>query len=315
MDHDLTGWNRTKLRHLHCVLAIASHGHMGRAAHALGISQPALSKTLSEFEDMLGVRLFTRSRSGVVATEAGQVLLGYAGSSLRTLREGLDHVSSAVRPEAPTIAFGALPTVAQTVAPEAVRLFRQKWPATRFKVHIGMNSELLALLKRGEIDLLLGRLADPSEMLGVSYEHLYAEDVVIVVRPGHPLARMPIVEPHALSPYCMLLPMPATAIRHSIDSFLIRSSTSIEGGSIETMSDSFCRAYVQVSEAIWFMAIGTVEQDLARGTLVRLACDTRHTTGSVGLTLRSDGVRPQVVTELIDCIRIAAAARRQAREA
>lgn len=310
MQHPLTGWNRTKLKHLHCLIAIASHKHMGRAAAALGVSQPALSKTLAEFEDILGVPLFVRARNGVVPTAAGHLLLGYAGSSLRTLREGLDHASASVRPDAVVIAMGALPTVARTVAPVALRNFRRSWPQARLQVKIGVNTELLALLKRGELDLVLGRMAEPAEMLGLSYEHLYAEELVAVARPGHPLAAATHIEPQRLADYDLVLPPEGTAIRSSVDAFLIRYGVSAQQGATETISDSFAQAYVRLGDSIWFIAIGVVEQELAAGTLVRLACDTRHTTGSVGLTQRSDAMTSPAVRELMEAIRGVAGARR-----
>ncbi|HEY9279421.1 MAG TPA: LysR family transcriptional regulator, partial [Eoetvoesiella sp.] len=125
------GLNRIKLRHLHCLVAIAAHRHMGRAAESLGMSQPAISKTLAELENIVQAALVIRSRRGATLTEKGLTLLGYAGSSLRTLREGLDHISSTVRSDIVEIAIGTLPTVASTVAPRAIRQFKQSWPGAR----------------------------------------------------------------------------------------------------------------------------------------------------------------------------------------
>ncbi len=82
--------DRIKLRHLHSLVAVSEHGALVRAAEALSVTQPAVSKTLAELEDIVGQQLFKRSPRGVALTDAGQQLLRYAGSSLRTLREGLD---------------------------------------------------------------------------------------------------------------------------------------------------------------------------------------------------------------------------------
>ena len=306
-----SGLGRIKLRHLQCLVAIAAHRHMGQAADALGISQPAISKTLSELEDAVQAQLVVRSKRGVWLTEKGQVLLRYAGSSLRTLREGLDHISSEIRDDVAVIAMGTLPTVAPTIGPQAASLFKRNWPSVRLSVHTGVNAGLLALLKRGELDLVLGRVAEPSEMLGLSYEHLYEEPVVVVARPGHPLAAAARVEPAEIAACGMVLPLPGTAIRHTIDSYLVRHGVGVGREAIETLSDAFARSYVASTDAVWLIALGVVERDLAAGALVRLACDTLHTSASVGLTLRSDAVPSQAVRALLDCIRAAAASRRK----
>ena len=306
------GLNRMKLRYLQCLVAIAAHRHMGRAAESLGISQPAISKTLAELENIVQTTLVIRSRRGAALTEKGLTLLGYAGSSLRTLREGLDHISSAVRPDVAVIAIGTLPTVASTVVPHAIRQFKLGWPGARLSVRSGVNAELLALLKRGELDLVLGRVAEPSEMRGLSYEHIYEEDLVLVVRPGHPLAGLSEVDPAAVVQFPMLVPLPGTAIRHSVDSFLIRHGVGLGKDMIETISDTFARAYVAISDTVWMIAVGVVEDDLRIGRLARLACDTHHTTASVGLTLRSDVVPSHAVRALLECIRAAAVQRGRA---
>ena len=68
--------DRLKMRHLRTLVAIAEHGSLVRAAKALSISQPAVTKTLAELEDIAGHRLFERSPKGVTLTGAGQILVG-----------------------------------------------------------------------------------------------------------------------------------------------------------------------------------------------------------------------------------------------
>ena len=78
---------RIKYRHLLCFLEIARQGSLARAADILAISQPAISKTLKELEDLLETRLFARSRQGVELTPAGTRFMRYAGPSVQALRD------------------------------------------------------------------------------------------------------------------------------------------------------------------------------------------------------------------------------------
>src|SRR5690606_40355984 len=86
--------NRIKLRNLHCFLEVARQGSVQRAADALAISQPAVSKPLRELEELLCNRLFERNRQGVVLTEAGTAFLHVAGPSLQALRRGIENLRS-----------------------------------------------------------------------------------------------------------------------------------------------------------------------------------------------------------------------------
>ena len=86
--------DRLKMRHLRTLVAIAEHGSMVRAAKALSISQPAVTKTLAELEDIAGHRLCERSPKGVTLTGAGQILVRHTGSGLRAIHDGLSSLSA-----------------------------------------------------------------------------------------------------------------------------------------------------------------------------------------------------------------------------
>ena len=82
----------------------------------------------------------------------------------------------------------ALPTVAGGLLVDALARLRERRPHAGVSVGIGDNPELLAGLKAGEIDVAVGRMAEPAMMQGVSFELLYAESLAVVTRPQHPLA-------------------------------------------------------------------------------------------------------------------------------
>lgn len=299
--------SRLKLRHLQCLLAVAQHRHLGRAAQALAISQPAVSKTLAELEDILGVPLFDRSRRGVVLTAQGQTLLGYAGSCLRTLREGVELVRGAGEETSAPIAVGLLPTAEAQLFPAALQRFRRTHPRGRLLIQTGGGyGEMLARLKRGELDLVLGRQAEPAEMTGLSFEPLYTEDMVLAVRPGHPLLAAAPFDLARLAEQELLLPSEGSIVRRSADAFLIGHGIGPPAATVETMSVTFSRVHAQASDAVWFVPVGIAAPDLRAGTLVRLPVDTASTSAAVGLTLRGDAVPSQAVTALVQAIREAA---------
>ncbi|WP_124078382.1 pca operon transcription factor PcaQ [Pigmentiphaga humi] len=301
--------DRIKLRHLRSLVAISEHGALVRAAEALAITQPAVSKTVAELEEIVGQKLCERSPRGVELTDAGRLLVRYAGSSLRTLREGLDSITRDRSIEAPVVLIGAAPNVAAGVLPKALNLFGQRNPQARVRVRTGTNAQLISELRRGGLDLVLGRLVDPSGMQGLNFEPLYTEVLIFAVRRGHPLAQQRPLSPRALSSFRMVLPDLGTRIREAADRFLLTEGVDDPLNAIETFDTSFGRNYVLQSDAVWCVPEGAVESDLREGVLYRLPLDTHTTEGPVGLTLRADMVPSGALQQVLAAIRDSAVAR------
>jgi LysR family transcriptional regulator, pca operon transcriptional activator len=302
--------DRIKLRHLHSLVAIAEHGSLVRAADALSVTQPAVSKTLAELEDIVGQRLVERTSKGVELTAAGHLLVRYAGSSLRTIREGLDSITRSRTAHGPVVIVGALPNVAATVLPPALLRFAERVPHARLQVRTGSNAQLIAALRQDQLDVVIGRLAEPSDMQGLSFEQLYTEPLVFAVRPGHPLARRPRVVAAALSHHRLVLPDLGTRIREAADRFFLAAGLGLPGDVLETIDVSFGRAYVLQADAIWCAPLGVVENDLRERKLLRLPLDTRMTEGPVGLTLRADKPPSEALQQVMEEVRDQAALRR-----
>jgi len=302
-------YDRLKLRHLNCLVAIAERGNFVRAADALSITQPAVSKTIAELENIVGQRLVERTRKGIELTSAGRVLVRYAGSSLRTIREGLDSIARTRTIDAPVILIGVLPNVAITVLPQALLRFAAEVPQARVRVRTGSNAYLIAALRQGELDVVIGRLAEPSDMQGLSFEHLYTEALVFTVRPGHPLAGRQHLAPAALLEHRLMLPDAGTRVREAADRFFLASGLGLPENFIETIDVSFGRSYVMQTDAVWCTPLGVVENDLQQGALVRLPIETQITMGPVGLTLRADRLPSEALQRVLDEIRTSAGER------
>lgn len=304
--------DRLKFRHLRALVAVAEQGTLVRAADVLAITQPAVSKTLAELEDIVGRRLLERTPKGVKLTASGRVLLRYAGASLRTLGEGLDSLATEQEGEVPVLRIGALPNVAATVLPPALLRFAAATPRARVTVRTGSNAKLIAALRQGVLDLVIGRLAEPSEMQGLSFEQLYTEPLVFVVRSGHPLAARRRIEPTLLRQYRLVLPDAGTRVREAADRFFVSSGMGLPVQVIETIDLAFGRSYVLQSDAVWFVPLGAIENELLQASFVRLPVDTRITEGPVGLTRRVDRVTSDALQAVMDEVRQGAAERLRA---
>ncbi|RWX80935.1 pca operon transcription factor PcaQ [Neorhizobium lilium] len=299
--------SRVKFRHLHTFVEVARQKSIGRAAEALRVSQPAVTKTIRELEEALGVAVFERDGRGIRITRYGEVFLRHAGAALTALRQGIDSVSQELFDAGPPIRIGALPTVSTRIMPKAMTAFLAAGTGSRVKIVTGENAVLMEQLRLGELDLVVGRLAAPEKMTALSFEHLYSEQVVCVVRSGHPLTTLGHSVFESFGSYPVLMPSRGSIIRPTVEQFLITNGISSLPTQIETVSDAFGRAFVRSSDAIWIISAGVVAADIEDGLLATLPIDTSETRGPVGLTIRADAVSSRPLSILMHTIREAAA--------
>ncbi|MGR3639155.1 pca operon transcription factor PcaQ [Alterinioella nitratireducens] len=295
---------RIKIRHIQAFVEITRQGRMNRAAEALYLTQPAMSRTLKELEEIVGQPLLIRSRAGVTLTPQGKVFLHFARMSLAALRQGFDGVAQVERRGRSLLSVGLLPSVAAWLMPEVVREAELALPELALRILDGPHAYLIERLRSGDLDLVIGRMGPPDTMQGLSFMQLYNEHVVFVTRPGHPILEAPSLD--ALTDWPVVYPPDGSAIAPLVERFLIANGVGEIPRKLETVSGAFGRVYTHRSDAIWIISSGVVANEVAEGKLVELPFDTSLTTGPVGLMLRPDaepalGVEPfrKVLEEVV----------------
>ncbi|MEQ6204477.1 pca operon transcription factor PcaQ [Sulfitobacter sp. HNIBRBA2951] len=284
---------RIKFRHLDAFSAIARAGSFKTAATELHLTQPAISKTLKELEGILGVSLMQRSRAGVTLTPEGEVFLQFAEQSTAALRHGLQSLR-ATDAAAGKLRLGALPSVASALLPRAALAFGDRNPDTMVEIYEGTHHDLTRRLRSGGLDLVVGRLGKPDTMVGLSFQQLYTEEVVVVARPDSPA--LSITDPADLAQVRVLYPPQDSAIRPLVARLLIAKGVPLFRNRIETASSAFGRTVtLQEAGTVWITSHGVVAEDIAQGRLKPLALDMGPTRGAVGIMSRAEEV-PAVAT-------------------
>lgn len=297
---------RIKLRHLQCFVEVARHGSMVRAADRLAVSQPAISKTIRELEDTLGAALFDRSAREVTLTRCGAMFLRYAGAGMTALIQGVDSLAQAGMESESAIRVGVLPTVAARIVPHAVQRFKAESRAL-ISLETGSNAAMLSQLRVGELDLVVGRLAQPDQLTGLSFAYLYSERVSFVVRAGHPLLRDPGFTLDRIRDYTVVYPIAGSIIRPFVERFLIANGVAALPDRIETVSNAFGRVFVRETDAVWIISHGVVAREIVAGGLAELPVDTGDTLGPVGLTMRAGEPASPAVQMFVDAVQEVAA--------
>lgn len=280
--------NGIKLRHLEAFLAVAEAATISAAARARNVSQPALSKTISELETMLGTALFTRTGRQVVLTPAGEAFRRHALASLQSLEAGVRAITGAGRVD--VVKVGVLPTVASGLFPAVALEFSELRPDARIAVITGPNRYLIERMRTGGLDLVVGRMAPAREMAGLSFEYLYDETVYLVARKDHPGLDMPPSE--ALRRYPVILPNPGSIIRQQVMQYLIANGlVDAISTRFETVARPVGLPLVERSDMLWFISRGVVERELGEGRIATLDLGVDYLTGAVGLTRKFDFTR------------------------
>lgn len=278
--------NRIKFRHLVSFLEVARQRSFARAADSLAVSQPAISKTLKELEETLDARLFERSKSGVSLTPAGITFLRYAGPCVQSLRDGVNTLRGDSQAGG-LVRVGVLSTAESHVVPEVVLRLHRNHPMLVISVATGLSAYLLAQLRIGELDLVVGQMTDSPEIHGLTFEHLYSESMALVVRPEHPLLGAGLSDPALLGDYPLILPLAGTTIRQYAEGFFIQCGIPLPAQRLETLSPVLSRRYALSSDALWLAPLDTVRLDLQAGELAELELGVRETGGSIGFCWNS----------------------------
>ena len=181
-----------ELRHLRYFVAVAEALSFARAARALSISQPPLSRQIRALEEELGTALFARTKRWVQLTPAGTALLPEARRLLREadgLKAGAQRLAAG---EVGTLALGFISVAAYNLLPDLAPEFRHRHPGVKLVLQEATSDVLLAALRQGELDV--GFVLPPVDAPGLEYVPL-AHDTLIAALPAgsaHARAKGPI---------------------------------------------------------------------------------------------------------------------------
>lgn len=171
---------RVKLRDLHIVLAVADAGSMTRAAEELAVSYPVVSKTISDLERTLGVKLFDRSISGVEPTHYGRALLQSGVAVFDEMRKGLQQIEFIKQPDAGELRIGSSIVVDAGLLPAVIERFSRELPkATLHVLPENIATQQYDNLRNRNVELVLGRLPTTMGELDLVTETLFHEPNVV----------------------------------------------------------------------------------------------------------------------------------------
>jgi LysR family hydrogen peroxide-inducible transcriptional activator len=180
------------LQELKYLVALADHGHFGRAAEACFITQSTLSTQIKKLEEFLGVTLFDRSLKRVTPTPIGREILAAARNIVEESERIRELAKHAQDPMSRTLHLGVIPTLGPYYLPHALTLVHKKHPGLRLLLREEMTPQILEHLVDGKLDA--GLLALPITDDSLRVEPLFYEPFLAALPAGHPLAKRDVLK-------------------------------------------------------------------------------------------------------------------------
>jgi DNA-binding transcriptional LysR family regulator len=203
---------RMKLQDLHVFMTVAQAGSMRKAAQSLNTVQPAISRSIAELEQTLGVRLLDRHRQGVMPTEYGRALIDCGVAVFDDLRQGVKNIEFLADPAAGEARVGCNPFIAASFVSSVIDRVSKQYPRIGFHV-VGAEAEALHRdLRERNIDLLVAWRFDLGGDDDLAFEPLYDDHYAVLAGTKNPWTRRRRIELAELMNESWALPPPNTVI-------------------------------------------------------------------------------------------------------
>lgn len=290
--------NRLRMRQIALILAIHEHRTLRGASAQLGMSQPAASKMLQELEDALGLRLFERVGRGLQFNGAGERVLDYC-QSLRGSMESLNRELVELRQgSAGRLAVGSIMAASPGRLTNALLGIKRQNPLLSIEVAVDTSDRLLAQLREGVLEVVIGRMADEH---GGDYQFrpIDDEELAVVAGLAHPLARKRLVTLEELLSYAWALQPSGSPMRALIDQEFRDRGLALPRGLIETGSILTSINLVRSSQMVAVIPAAVARSHVEHGILRQLPFRFQRRLEAYGSIVRRDHLLSQSARQFL----------------
>jgi LysR family transcriptional regulator of gallate degradation len=283
--------------------AVAERGSLCTAAHQLEVTPAAVSTSVRKLEDFLHLSLFVRTVTGLVPTEPGRGLLEHVKLARNHLQNACDEVLSMQGVRRGRVRVGTLPFAQTMILPQAILRLLQSHPQLDISTTEGPYRDLVASLKCGDIDFFVGAMRGESVDPALREERLLDDHLSVIVRKGHPLARLAHIGWPDLLRYEWILPTRGTPSREVLAQAMQRLGLAPPAHFIESSSFPMLRCVLLESDRITVASRHQICYEETHGLLTALPFDLHETRRSIGITRRVHGTPSPAVELLIQKIK------------
>jgi molybdate transport repressor ModE-like protein len=294
-------------RRLAHLAAAARCGSLTAAAAELGLTQPALSKSIAELERTFGVPLLERGRFGASPTAAGEALIARGRAIEAELRAAVDEIDAIRGAHRGRIVVGCGPSEATRLLPLALEALHASDPGLRVTVLYGLNEALMPMVRRGEVDFALSSVPRTASDPELQHETLHTDTAVVVAHADHPLAARRSVKPVELAGQRWVLARRRELERRALDELFLQAGLKPIDAEIETTSAVLMKTVVLQGRHLSFLPREMIHWEERAGLLRPVPVVASQWARAVGITRRRRGRTTPAAAALVAALRIVAA--------
>ena len=278
------------------------------AAHMLSITSAAVYNSIRGLENLLELPLFGKDPSSVHPTPYCKILVSHTKLAFSQIRHITDDIASLNGISCGQIVVGTLPYSRTILIPRAINQLLAEHPQLDVSTIEGPYNSLVAGLRSGEIDLIIGAIRPKESAPYLTTETLFHDKLAIHARSDHPLAKEDNLTYKALQTMQWVLPPTGTPTRQLFDEYFAKHKLNIPPNAIETSSASMVRGLLLESDRVALLSEHQIYYEKQLGALTTLAINLQETYRPIGITLLSH-IRPSPATRLfLENIRLVAKA-------
>jgi DNA-binding transcriptional LysR family regulator len=286
------------LRHLRALVALSDLKLIARVSEAIGVTQPAVSKQIAELEKIVGAPVVTRDRNRLYLTPIGVCLADHARQALSQLDRAAFDIEAMTSGVSGSVAIGVVSSVASTLLPGTIALFKRSTPQANVSVSEGHFVELLPQLEAGALDVVIARIWQPRELAGIDQMALSSEPVVVVAGRNHPLAQASDVVWSDVASYPWILPQPNSVARQAVDALFAANKLPPPTNTIASLSLALNLELLRTMPALGFLPQQLAKEQAARGETVTLPLDTHDLLSEARCFWRKDQIAQNATLSL-----------------
>jgi DNA-binding transcriptional LysR family regulator len=296
-----------ELRLLRHALALARYRNFARAAEALHLTQPSLSRSIAVLESDLGVRLFDRSKSGVRPTTYGELLLQRGAALVGGEEELRREIQLLAGLETGTLCIGAAPYPSEISVADATGRLLNRHPNLNIEVLCSDPDEIARRVLAGQFDVGIGNHRAVADTPRLRFDPLPQHRIYIACRPGHPLAGRRDLTRDDVLRYPMattVLPGPqGAAAATGGRAGRLDPSSGLFMPAVHVNSLSIACRIAGGSDALFPATAAMLEPEIAAGRLVALDFAAPETRTEYGIITLTDRTLAPVTLAFLDLLR------------
>ncbi|HSD69675.1 MAG TPA: LysR family transcriptional regulator [Woeseiaceae bacterium] len=294
-------------RWLDAFLAVAEHQDLAAAAEHLGLTSAAISLSLRKLEKAAGASLFESTPQAVAPSASGRLLMQHVKLARSHLRQACDELAAMQGAHVGRIVVGTLPFVRTIIVPRAITRLLLVHPQLDVATVEGPYEDLVAALRCGDIDLMVGALRGEAADRDLVEDRVLDDNLAIVARAGHPLGKRKVLHWQDLLTYDWILPRRGTPTRELFERAVSLRGLSVPPHVVETSSLVTLRGLLMESDRVTILSRHQILFEEQCGLLAVLNFELRGTARAIGITRRRRGSMSPAAALLAEEIRSAAA--------